>query len=510
MKSFFICSGLILLFILILTGSLLSEWLHPGNGVIPGPSSIANRSLSEHYTNGMLFGIITGLACYNLALFILIRNRAYYLFATYSIFVALYLMHINGYSLALIWQAIPEWDRIFSWVLLALLLIFFLRFTQAFLQTRKQHPPGHAALNTLMLLLATVAAVGVVFRRTGYLLNSLLAMIALFVVSWLALHCWIKLRDHHARAYIIANISFCAGGICYALYYLGIYGNAAIAALLVQAGVVAQQILFSAAVAEQFNAMQRERMNEKMRQEQYKHQLADQQRRELAVLVEEKTAALQREKEETERLLYNILPAEVAKELKGTGLVEPRRHDEVSILFTDFINFTNTVATIPAANMVHELNVIFKVFDDLIDQHGLEKIKTIGDAYMIAGGLTQQQPNHASACVRLALNLQHFIEQRNEHAAIKWRMRTGIHTGAVVAGVVGKKKFTYDLWGDTVNIANRMETASAASRVNVSAYTYYLIKDHFICEYRGKIDVKGKGPLDMYFVQSPKTAKATS
>lgn len=229
--------------------------------------------------------------------------------------------------------------------------------------------------------------------------------------------------------------------------------------------------------------------------------LVETQKEQLEIEVAERTKELRKEKEETERLLYNILPVEVAKELQEKGMTTPRRYEEITILFTDFRGFTNTVATMPAGKLVEELNDIFQHFDDIIDSHGLEKIKTIGDSYMIAAGLPKESENHAIQCVKAALEMLRFMEKRNETSAMKWQMRAGIHSGTVVAGVVGKKKFTYDVWGDTVNIASRMETSGEPGKVNISAYTYDLVKRYFECEYRGKVDTKGKGEIDMYFVK---------
>lgn len=239
-----------------------------------------------------------------------------------------------------------------------------------------------------------------------------------------------------------------------------------------------------------------------LEQEMEKKKLIEAQKDQLEIEVAERTKELRMEKEETERLLYNILPVEIAKELQEKGTIIPRRYEEISVLFSDFKGFTNTVSTMPANRLVEELNDIFHVFDDIIDKHGIEKIKTIGDSYLIAAGLPKESENHAIQCVKVALEMIHFIEKRNETSAIKWQMRVGIHSGTVVAGVVGKKKFTYDVWGDTVNIAQRMEASGVPGKVNISAYTYDLIKQYFECEYRGKVDAKGKGEIDMYFVKA--------
>ena len=176
------------------------------------------------------------------------------------------------------------------------------------------------------------------------------------------------------------------------------------------------------------------------------------------------------------------------------------RYEEVSVLFTDFVGFSHSVSTIPARRLVAELDEIFGAFDEISRKHHVEKIKTIGDAYMAASGLKYTIGNHALNCVEAAKEMIAFLQERNEKSAIKWELRAGIHSGPVVGGIIGKEKLNFDLWGDTVNLANRMETASEAGRINLSAYTYFLIQDQIPCTYRGKIETKDGGKLDMYFV----------
>ena len=199
-------------------------------------------------------------------------------------------------------------------------------------------------------------------------------------------------------------------------------------------------------------------------------------------------------------LLYKILPAPVVREIMESGNAIPVRYEEVSVLFADFKGFTNIVASIPASKLVNELNDIFHHFDDIMVEEGLEKIKTIGDGYLAVCGVSGKIPSHAKQCVMASRKMINFISERNKEHAIKWEIRIGIHSGPVTAGVVGKNKFTYDIFGDTVNIASRIETAGQEGKINLSAYTYELIKDEFPGEYRGKINTKGKGNLDMYFL----------
>jgi class 3 adenylate cyclase len=210
---------------------------------------------------------------------------------------------------------------------------------------------------------------------------------------------------------------------------------------------------------------------------------------------------IKEEQQKSDRLLLNILPKSVADELKETGKATTKKYDNVTILFTDFKDFTALVASIPAVKLVEELNDIFGRFDDIMDEFQIEKIETIGDAYMAACGLPEENSDHALKCVGAAQRMISFLNERNRKSKIQWNMRVGIHSGPVVAGVVGKKKFAYDLFGDTINTASRIETNGEEGKINISETTYNLIKGNYTCIPRGQIHAKGKGKLDMYFVE---------
>ncbi|VFB02921.1 Adenylate cyclase [Chryseobacterium taihuense] len=234
-------------------------------------------------------------------------------------------------------------------------------------------------------------------------------------------------------------------------------------------------------------------------QEQEKKHILQNQNDILEKQVDERTKELQVEKHKTETLLLNILPQEVAEELKENGSSEAKYYDEVTVLFTDFVNFTQNSEKMGAEKMLAELNDCFTAFDLIMEKHGLEKIKTIGDAYLSVCGLPNQNPKHAYQTVLAALDILQFIEERKKTNPETLEIRIGINSGSLVAGIVGLKKFAYDIWGDTVNTAARMEQNSEKGKINISESTYQLIKDKVICEYRGKIDTKGKGAMDMYF-----------
>ena len=213
---------------------------------------------------------------------------------------------------------------------------------------------------------------------------------------------------------------------------------------------------------------------------------------------------LDKQKAQIETLMLNILPEEVSNELKETGKATPRYYESVSVLFTDFKEFTKHADKLTPNELIEELNASFMAFDDIAENNQIEKIKTIGDSYMCAAGIPTTYEGHALNMVRAGLEMQTYIlsnnQKREKLGLVAWELRIGIHVGPVVSGVVGKKKYAYDIWGNAVNVASRMESNGEPGRVNISASTYELVKDVYACSYRGKIYAKNVGEIDMYFV----------
>jgi len=216
---------------------------------------------------------------------------------------------------------------------------------------------------------------------------------------------------------------------------------------------------------------------------------------------------ISKEKNKSEKLLLNILPEDTAKELKLNGKVKAQKYESVTVFFSDFKGFTSYSEKLSPEALVKTVSFYFSKFDEIIYKHGLEKIKTIGDAYMCAGGLHDTCKDHAQRMVRAAFEIAAFVEATKKDVSagdLTFDIRIGINTGPVVAGVVGTKKFAYDIWGDTVNVASRMESMSEPGKINISHSTYELIKEDVDCEYRGEIEAKNRGKVKMYFAKAIK------
>ena len=213
--------------------------------------------------------------------------------------------------------------------------------------------------------------------------------------------------------------------------------------------------------------------------------------------------SLDEERSKSDNLLLNILPAQIAFELKEYGASQPKRYASVTVVFSDFVGFSRACQGMTAEGILQELDICFSAFDTIIERHKLERLKTIGDAYMFVGGMPSENPAHAVTCTHAALEIAGFIQQRKllfeTDQKPYWDIRLGIHSGPVVAGVVGKHKFAYDIWGDTVNLASRMESHSLPGRVNISQATYEHIKQEFRCEDRGLQEIKKLDSVPMYF-----------
>ena len=488
------------------------------------PVLFLSQAVSRHeavqpfdYFQAIVVGMLFALALYNFIVAVSTRDSAYFLYSLYLFALSVSLIGLMSPFASKLnqflmpghpWLAmsLKRLSDPAAWVLLLL-------FDRAFLETRRYMPAWDRiflATIALFLIAELVFAFGLDSDpERGY---GWLTAVPLHLIALLGLVAGVlRYRQGFVAAkYFVAAQALLSLGLLAILQQdsawnpLQLLPDGAFWRYVknepLWIAAAAEAIIFSMGLAYRMNALKAQIARQALEAEQERKRTAIEHAERLEVQVAERTQELRREKENASHLLHNILPVDVANELMTSGSTEPRRYEEVTILFTDFKGFTNTVGTLPAKRVVEELNDIFQHFDDIVDACGLEKIKTIGDSYMAAGGLPRELPDHAERCVDAALRMQRYLDERNRTSAVKWTMRAGIHSGAVVAGVVGKRKFTYDLWGDTVNIASRMESASEPGRVNLSAYAYDLVKGRYKGEYRGKLDAKGKGEIDMYFV----------
>jgi len=211
-----------------------------------------------------------------------------------------------------------------------------------------------------------------------------------------------------------------------------------------------------------------------------------------------------REKYKSEKLLLNILPVRVANDLKQYGKTEPESYDNVTVLFSDFVGFTKLSTTLEPKFLIDELNELFTEFDNIIEKNKCERIKTIGDAYLAVCGLPTPDPDHAEHIIRSTLEILDYLKKRNSKSEVQWLIRMGVHSGKVIGGVVGIKKYIYDVFGDTINTASRMESNSEPMKINVSEVTHELCREIFVFEERQEVEVKGKGMMKMFFVNGLK------
>lgn len=228
-------------------------------------------------------------------------------------------------------------------------------------------------------------------------------------------------------------------------------------------------------------------------------------KRRMTVLLRNKNYAIAKEKEKSDDLLLNILPASVANELKEYGKTSPSYHENTTVMFTDFKGFTQFSEAHSPTEIVEMVDFYFSAFDEIVKRHGVEKIKTIGDAYLCVSGIPTENSNHVTNMLKAAIEIVHFMEnsvQEKKSARLPYlEIRIGVHTGPLVAGIVGSMKFAYDVWGDTVNIAARMEQAGEAGKINVSETVYEAVMSAYSFQYRGELEAKNKGKLKMYFLE---------
>jgi class 3 adenylate cyclase len=452
--------------------------------------------LTDWYFFGFYLGILLLLICISFGLAAIFRDPHYLVLSLPLIGMLLWFGDMNG-DLHLMLNTPLSWRKYghtyFTSVFLPVSTILFPAY---YTTLRRKMPWAFYTLHAFVLIVIGFTAGEIVSHRsTPYHSLVLLSMyiFLFFVIGSLALK-----GDRGARSYFLFGLPFFLTGV----YWLvsNVYAvKAPIANLmLMQIGSLLSSLIIGYELFNRVTLTIRDRINALHEN----RRLIEGQNLALEEKVAARTLELKAEQEKSDRILRNILPAEVAAELKEKGSASARLFEHVSVLFTDFVNFTKAGEKMSPQELVDELHECFKAFDEIIARHGMEKIKTIGDAYLAVAGLPIPNAHHACTAADVAIEIQRFMRKRR--AAIgseTFEVRIGIHSGPVVAGIVGVMKFAYDIWGDTVNTAARMEQNSEPGRINISQATYDLIKKDFECSYRGEIAAKHKGALRMYFVE---------
>jgi len=446
---------------------------------------------------GMFGSVMLFTSIFAVLLWLFLRDKSMLYLACISFFALLYTWEVSGMSRMVLFRNSSVYFLAFMSVINqagGFLSGYF--FYNSMLPLREEAPRLRRIFATLTYLQCLMALFRFITQNNLLPLDLLhFAGILWFVCMVTVVVYFLIKKNRQAKFLVIATVLLAA---CATLYGLALeHIVPAIFQRSFQVGMVVYVILLGVGAVDKVRQIRLE-----------KERLVREQNIMLENKVEERTRELNSEKEKSDELLLNILPSETAHELKKHGKSKARSFEKVTVLFTDFKNFTKVSETLSAEELVEMIHHIYSEFDNIIHKHGVEKIKTIGDSYMAAGGLPVINETNPQDVVNAAIEILHFIEQEKQVRIAAnmpfLEIRIGINTGPLVAGIVGKKKFAYDIWGDTVNIASRMESSGEPGKINISGSTYEFIKDQFECTYRGKIHAKNKGEIDMYFVEGRK------
>lgn len=458
---------------------------------------------------GLFLGIMMLVFFYNLFIWLATRDSNYLYYTLYVLFGAIFAFELNGLVSELLFVGPLQGFNTRGPFIVAIASISSIVFAVKFLETRKRVPRLNIILRYILIpALLFVCLLDFMDQKLlGSLLNQTIGMIAIFVMSAAAVFAY-KDGLLSARYFLLAKFFYFTGVILFVLKTFAILPYTRFLNHAVESGLCLEMMFFSFALADKINQYKKE----KERAIRKNQKLIEEQNVILEETVTQRTKDFFNEKEKSDRLLLNILPHDIAEELKSTGEVKAKVYDSVTILFSDFKDFTQISSGYKASELIQEINVYFKAFDSIVHDHQVEKIKTIGDAYMAAAGFASDSKTAIKQVVLCAIEMQTFVEnrmlERKSKGLESFQMRLGIHTGPVVAGVVGDKKFQYDIWGDAVNTAARMESHGEVGEVNITETVYTMIADEpeFSFTKRQSVAVKGKGEMNMYFVRLNKPA----
>ena len=450
--------------------------------------------------NGAYLGIMLAMLIYNLFIFFNIKDRVYFYYILHIGVTLIMMLRFRGIGFDLLWSDMPFFNSGSS-IFLCLIVITSILFSTRFLETKTYAPKAHRFLILLTsIAILTFFTILLGWQPWSNIIIQVNAGILSISLIFIAAYIYYK-GNTAAKYYLIAWTTLLIANVVLIMTINGVLPIVFLTITSFQIGSALEAVLLSNALANKINTYKAEREKAQLQaieKAQENERLVKQQNIVLEEKVTQRTQELNAEKEKSDELLLNILPETVALELKNHGASVPKYFDNISVMFIDVTGFTKYSETVSPKKLVEDINILFTGFDRICQKYGVEKIKTIGDAYLAAAGLPIKDDDHAIKILKAAADCLRFVKREQAKRPF-FEVRIGIHSGPAIAGVVGEKKFAYDIWGDTVNTASRIESTGESGKISVSKATYELTKTLGNFAYRGKIKAKNKGELDMYF-----------
>lgn len=474
-------------------------------------SSINPMFEIRHYQDlffGLVYGLLLLVVIYNLSLYYRLRENDNLVYALWVLLLAFHLAFFNGFIYEFI---LPDFSGKINIVdaVGAATGIMHIVFAVTFLKINWKKPAGRIALVIILWYIASIIITLLNFSEAFFPWMNPVFIVFLEGIFCLVMGVRAFIKGFKpALFFILANLSFFILISVVIAYGTTNSGHSFIGYHGFQLGSALEVIFFSFGLSYKVRLLKKEKdeaLKEKAMFALENEKIVREQNVVLEQKVEERTKELSQEKARSENLLLNILPEQTAQELKDHGKARAKRYENVTILFTDFVGFTSVAENLDPEELVQLIDQYFSKFDEIIEQNGLEKIKTIGDAYMALANLPKPLENGEKAIVHAALAIRDYVDEQSKlNPDRAFKIRIGINTGSVVAGVVGRKKFQFDVWGDAVNTAARLEQTCEPGHINISQSTYKLVNNAFNCESRGMIEAKNKGSMMMYYLISAK------
>jgi class 3 adenylate cyclase len=516
--------------------------------VIRSASAMNSHISNEQFLLGSFYGIVLIMFCYNLLMYVSLRDESFGYYVLYLGFYGTFLLIWNGLDFQYLWRDSPAWHNRSLPIFIAFSSTSVARFAQSYLNSSQHTPRLHLALNAIQVY--CLIAVGLAFVLPYTITSKIIYVAILLGVPIAIIMALIGIWEGYrpARYFFAAWVILLSSISMGVLRAFNILPSSFLTMHGIQVGSALEVLLLSLGLADRINVIRKEkkqaqddmiamlqrseqelerkvqerteelsdaneeiqRQMEVQAQQAIEIELTNTMLQEKNIIIEQDRTSLARERERSERLLLSVLPAPIAERMKAGETTIAEHFPAVTVLFADVVGFTKLSANVNAQELVELLDGLFTALDALAAKHGLEKIKTIGDAYMVACGVPVPMPDHCERVARFAIEMQsaldavrlQWILDGKELGVYSVQMRVGIHTGAAVAGVIGTSKFSYDLWGDTVNTASRMESHGEAGRIHVSEDVFLKLSEKFTFEERGEIEVKGKGVMRTWFLVS--------